>query len=113
MKCYCGARWRDGCHVVVGNAGVADYKPLPMRMDIRKHAVCFDWGNDKPGSYQLALAILADAISDDLALEHHEKFQQDIISILPKEAFGMDEEMIWRWIQTGKWRIDGGHEEKT
>ena len=113
MKTYCGARWRDGCHVVVGNAGVADYKPLAKRMDLRNHAERFDWGNYEPGCYQLALAILAEAIGDDLALEHYEKFHRDIISTLPREAFGMDEDMIWRWVQTGKWKINEKRDEKT
>jgi hypothetical protein len=60
-------------------------RPLNKRLDLSQHlAEGFAWGNDKAGAQQLALALLADALSDDTkANQTYHEFASRVVSILP------------------------------
>jgi hypothetical protein len=78
MKTYEGARSLDGAIVTV------DGKPLPPRLDLRPLSKAgFEWTYEGAGPAQLALALLADHLSDDAeALRHYERFMRDTVAQL-------------------------------
>lgn len=81
MKTYRG--WREGgqCFVQV-NYG----DELPLRLDLANHSPTgFDWGYAGSGPAQLALAILAYDLNDELAFAHYEEFKFEVIAKLKHE----------------------------
>ena len=86
MKVYMGVRDPDGtAHVWVEVPG----KPirwLANRTDLFKHcATGLDWGYSGGGPKQCALAILADALEDDLrAIRIHAGFHFYVVLALPR-----------------------------
>ena len=56
---------------------------LDPRLDLRNHsATGFSWGYQGSGPAQLALAILADASNDKIALQRYQEFKQEYIATL-------------------------------
>lgn len=78
MKIYEGARSLDGAIVTV------DGRPLPPRFDLRTLSRAgFEWTYEGAGPAQLALALLADHLSDDAAaLRHYERFMREVVAQL-------------------------------
>jgi hypothetical protein len=78
MKTYEGERGLSGALVTVDGA------PLPPRMDLRCfNRTGFEWSYAGPGPRQLALALLADHLSDDArALALSEAFMQRVVAQL-------------------------------
>ena len=78
MKTYEGWRSLDGALVTV------DGKPLPPRYDLRTLSKSgFEWTYEGAGPAQLALALLADHLSDDAAaLRHYERFMREVVAVL-------------------------------
>lgn len=68
------------CQVLVNG------KPLPPRLDLRNHSPTgFGWSYGGSGPSQLALAILADFLQDDLkALAIYQPFKWRIVAQLPQ-----------------------------
>lgn len=60
-------------------------RPLDRRLDLtQQSAVDFSWGNDESGAAQLAVALLADAVSDDVvAMQLHHEFTRRVVNIFP------------------------------
>jgi hypothetical protein len=86
---YSGTREADGTTLVSVNG-----RPLDTRVALRKEsATTFDWGYEgRGGPAQLALAILADHLSDDdKARRHYEQFLRLVVRALPRKS----------WILTG------------
>ena len=86
MKVYKGTRDADGtAHVQVAEPDKPD-RPLAPRTDLFKHcATGLDWGYLGNGPAQCALAVLADALGDDLrAVRVHRGFHFYIITALPR-----------------------------
>lgn len=79
MKRYQGTR--------EGHVGVVtvDGQPLNARLDLRNHSPTgFEWGYGGSGPAQLALALLADHLSDDKeAVRLHQEFKRSIVAGLP------------------------------
>ena len=92
MKAYEGIRTDEGCTVTV------DGRPLNMRLDLRMHADRPEWGYAGSGPAQLALAILADAIGDDEALDFHQKFKRTVVAGLERERWSLTQADIRSWI---------------
>jgi hypothetical protein len=70
-----------------GNAVVkADFAPLNPRLDLDNHSPTgFEWGYPGSGPAQLALAILADALENDIkAVRLHQSFKFRVIANLPR-----------------------------
>ena len=79
MKRYQGTR--------EGHVGVVmvDGQPLNPRLDLWNHSPTgFEWGYGGSGPAQLALALLADHLSDDEeAVRLHQEFKRSIVAGLP------------------------------
>lgn len=90
IKRYEGRRtWHD---VIV----TVDGSPLNPRLDLHNHSPTgFEWGYYGSGPAQLALAILADHLSDDqLALILYQRFKCAVIVRLPKHNWSLTSEDI-------------------
>ena len=92
MKLYEGIRTENEAKVTV------DGRPLDMRLDLRLHADRPEWGYAGSGPAQLALALLADAIGDDEAMEHHQKFKRTVVAGLERERWSLTQAEIRSWI---------------
>lgn len=85
-KVYKGIRGADGvAHVYVSEAGRPDHL-LPSRTDLFAHSSAgLDWGYSGNGPAQCALAVVADALDDDLrAVRVHSGFHFTTIAALPR-----------------------------
>ncbi|HZT89058.1 MAG TPA: DUF6166 domain-containing protein [Stellaceae bacterium] len=78
MKVYAGGRSLDGAVVTV------DGRPLPPRYDLKRlSATGFEWTYEGAGPAQLALALLADHLSDDArALALYPAFMKQVVAEL-------------------------------
>ena len=78
MKTYEGGRSLDGAVVTVDGA------PLNPRFDLKRFSPAgFEWTYEGDGPRQLALALLADHLRDDMkALALTERFMRDVVSVL-------------------------------
>ena len=82
MKTYTGRRLPDSCEVTVNG------QPLKPRLDLWNHSPTgFDWGYEGSGPAQLALALLADALNDTIALQLHQRFKREVVARLPRSAW--------------------------
>lgn len=93
MKVYEGHRTEEGCEVTVNG------RPLDMRLDLRKHSDRPEWGYAGGGPAQLALALLADAIGDDMAMEAHQKFKFGVVARFDREGWILTQAEIRSWIR--------------
>jgi hypothetical protein len=86
MKVYRGTRDAGGVgHVYIAEADKPD-RLLDPRTDLFKHCLTgLDWGYSGPGPAQCALAMLADALDDELrAVRVHAGFRFQAITALPR-----------------------------
>jgi len=86
MKVYSGRRDVNRiCHVLVIDDGGS--RALDPRLDLDNHSPTgFEWGYGGSGPAQLALAILADALRDDItAVRLHQKFKWRVISKIARD----------------------------
>lgn len=85
MRVYEGHRTDEGCRVYVNRSG-SKY-PLDPRLDLFSHSPDgFEWGYSSSGSAQLALALLADVLADDiLAVQLHQEFKRLFVADLPRD----------------------------
>ena len=75
MKSYQGERTFDAVIVTVNG------QTLNPRRDLRQYSENhFEWGYEGDESRQLALAILADCLDDDVAVRHAEAFMLHIVA---------------------------------
>jgi hypothetical protein len=83
MKTYKG--WREGYAVDV----TVDGRPLNLRLDLWNHSPTgFEWGYCGSGPAQLALALLADHLTDDgQALVFYQRFKWAVVVELPKRRW--------------------------
>lgn len=77
---------------------------LDPRLDLRNHSPTgVAWGYAGSGPAQLALALLADAVGDELALAHYQDFKRGFIERLAKdESFTLREGIVRGWLQVEK-----------
>ncbi len=89
MKLYEGRRSYGTLLVTVNG------QPLNPRFDLRNHSPTgFEWGYGGIGPAQLALAILADCVGDNLALRHHQDFNRAVVAKLPHKHWTLTEQQI-------------------
>ena len=95
MKRYEGKRAFHATEVTVNGV------PLDPRLDLRNHSpVGFEWGYGGSGPAQLALAILADHLGDDLqALNLYQHFKWTVIAGLPKHHWILTSHQIDQALQ--------------
>lgn len=96
---YIGTRTASATFVLVQTKLGREH--LRLRFDlIRHHPPGFDWAKTGSGSAQLALALLAHASgSDELALEHHEAFQHEIVARLPRSGWELTSEQVLQMLR--------------
>jgi hypothetical protein len=76
--------------------------PLKLRLDLWRHAECFDWGDGGAGAAQLALAILADLVGDRLAIRLHQGFKWQRIAELSRRWL-LKQSDVMDWLNAQKW----------
>ena len=61
-------------------------RELDKRLDLANHSPDgFSWGHGESGPAQLALAILADARGDDVAIQNYQEFKWVVIASTPAD----------------------------
>jgi uncharacterized protein DUF6166 len=76
---------------------------LPLRLDLWNHSPSgFEWGYGGSGPAQLALAILADAIGDEEAVQHHQRYKFAVIGNLPHDEWTIGREEVLAWYDSEK-----------
>lgn len=94
MNIYLAERHNDERGATVEVNGV----PLDPRLDLRNHSPDgFEWGYGGSGPAQLALAILANEMGDEFALDHYQKFKDDFIAPMQEEDWGLISNLIHEW----------------
>ena len=90
MKTYEGRREGHAVLVTVNSC------PLNPRLDLWNHSPTgFEWGYSGSGPAQLALAILADHLSDDRqALDIYQRFKWEVVAELPKKGWILSSDEI-------------------
>lgn len=95
--CYRGRRTAGGPEVTRLD-GHGHRIPLSLRLDLRSHCPSgFEWGEGHPGSSQLALALLADAIDGDEALRLYRDYERLVVSRLDRARWELSREQIRQW----------------
>ena len=89
MKRYEGTRTGHAVDVTV------DGEPLNPRLDLWNHSPTgFEWGYPGSGPAQLALALLADCLDDQEAMQWHQDYKSAVIAGLPYAGWTLTEEQI-------------------
>ena len=90
MKSYEGRRSNGEIFVTVNS------RALDPRFDLSFHSPDgFEWGYGGSGPAQLALALLADCLSDDeQALAEYQSFKSAVVAGLPCDGWTLTEEQI-------------------
>jgi len=84
----CVGRWADDGFTVAVIPGddAETSRLLPLPLDLRNHSPSgFAWGYGGSRPAQIALAIRADAVGDDLDERHYQDFKRAIIASLDHE----------------------------
>lgn len=77
----------------------ANGSPLDPRVDLHEHSSDgLAWGYAGSGPAQLALALLADALDDETALEHYQRFKRHVVAELPDDGWRLSEADIREWM---------------
>jgi hypothetical protein len=86
MKVYKGIRGADGtAHVLVTEPDRPDRLLAPRADLFERSAAGLDWGYSGNGPAQCALALLADALGDDVrAVRVHRGFHFHVVAALPR-----------------------------
>src|SRR5262245_33346403 len=111
---YVGKRSNQGCEVTKEVPGETVVSALDPRLDLWNHSPSgLEWGYAGSGPAQLALALLADAVGDDLAVPLHQQFKWRFVSRFPKEGFEMTASEIQSWAEEEAKKLDlSGWEEE-
>src|SRR5689334_6824370 len=102
---YVGRRTESGCEVLkVTGKGE---ESLDARLDLWSHSPSgFHWGYPGSGPAQTALAILADAVGDRLAVPLHQEFKRAFIARASEEGFELSAEEVLRWVSEHRGKLD-------
>lgn len=75
---------------------------LRMRPDLRNHSPAGpEWGYEGSGPAQLALAVLAEVLGDDVALAHYQAFKREVIARLDWHGWRLTAVQVWDWFLSG------------
>lgn len=77
-----------------------DGEPLATRYDLLSASPTgFEWGYGGSGPAQLAIAILAHAYGDDVAVAHYQRFVREKISKLAKNEWALTTRDLDSWLE--------------
>lgn len=95
QKLYSGRRTQSGAFVTISE-GHATGITLNPRFDLRYHSPDgFEWGYCGSGPAQLSIAMLADALNDDMrALGSYQNFKNAVVAALPHEGWLLTQEQV-------------------
>lgn len=83
----------DACRVVVNG------EPLDPKLNLLSASPDgFEWGYGGSGPAQLALAILADAYGDEVALDLYHEFKSEVVTKLPEEEWTLTQRDLDQWM---------------
>lgn len=95
---YHGERVKDHCLVIRRKPGWP-HEELSPRFDLRTHSPDgFNWGYGGSGPAQLALALLADATTDLVALEYYQSFKRDFLEREKRKKWSIRARDIRTWL---------------
>ena len=97
LKVYIGSRRPSGCVVTVADGLHAAPYVLPLRLDLVRHSIQFEWGYIGSGPAQLALAILADYLGAQGAAALYQTFKMDIVARLAPHDWRLTGDDINAW----------------
>lgn len=97
-KTYTAEPGQTSCLVKCGE----EIYPLDPRHDLRNHSPTgFNWGYGGSGPAQFALALLADCLTDKLALANYQQFKFEVIgNVAQSERFVITSTAIRAWFDT-------------
>jgi hypothetical protein len=102
MKVYRGRRTPDDKDTIVEVDDDGAVRPLAPRPDLDgiRTATGFGWGYTGTAPKQLALALLADALSDEVARDWHLRFMVEIVAAFPQNApWVLTDKEVLGWFQ--------------
>lgn len=95
MNVYRGFREYNGCYVLKGSE-IFDHRPS---LEVWNHSPCgYEWGYQGSGPAQLALALLLEVSSPEIAQYYHQDFKRAIIGVLDYDEWRLAEEAILGWL---------------
>lgn len=78
-----------------------DVRELDPRLDLVNHSPTgFEWGYGGSGPAQLALALLADATDDEIALSRHQEFKDRSVALFPSINWVITRKEVKKWAST-------------
>ena len=113
-RTYDGRRRSNARNLVTGPDG-----DLDTRTDLVNHSPTgLEWGYGGSGPAQLALALLADCYADAVALDHYQRFKDDVIAGLDGDEWALDAATVENYLDaeqveasTPSTEITGPHDE--
>lgn len=103
---YGGRRTDEGCVVCRVEADGGEH-PLDLRLDLWSHSPTgFEWGYPGSGPAQTALAILADAVGDELAQGLHQQFKRAFLVRADQAGFRLSADEVERWVEEHRGKLD-------
>lgn len=103
---YGGRRTEEGCVVCRVDADGREHT-LDARLDLGAHSPAgFEWGYPGSGPAQTALAILADAVGDELAQALHQQFKREFLVRADQAGFRLGADEIERWVEQHRGKLD-------
>lgn len=103
-KVYRGRPEADDALDIAGFVDVCEgdhpIRRLDPRLDLANHSPTgFAWAYGGSGPAQLALAILADVVGDEIALAHYQRFKAEEIATLPRGHWYITEAYVIAWLE--------------
>ena len=77
-----------------------DDRPLDHRYDLLSASPSgFEWSYHGSGPAQLAIALLAHALNDEVACDHYQRFKRDIVAELPEVGWTLHAADLDAWYE--------------
>ena len=93
-----GRSVRGSISGVVFRVTLDDCRPLDPRLDLaRKSPAGFEWGYEGSGPAQLALALLADVTTDEIALARFQDFKRQRLAAIDSDSWCMSRYEVLEW----------------
>lgn len=81
--------------VIVRGESDPEPDPLPLRLDLANHSPDgFEWGYGGSGPAQLALAMCAAVLGDEVALRHHQAVKWALIAPIAAAEWQISEQQV-------------------